>query len=166
MQFKRVKRTLHIIIPAIILTAALSGFIIQRAVTLKTLNNRITNLEKEQSRLASDLSRERKIKELIDTMDEGIISSAFFSRNEKYVESYIRSLLDSQGVKTVSYQGSINHDDYTEVTVTFKTGVVTLLQLIKDLESGQKLIVIKNMTLNTTQPPFIEATMKLGGYYK
>jgi hypothetical protein len=127
--------------------------------SINDVQTKITDVKKE-------INKERKNKRFIENKDEKYIKNAYFNKNEKYFEKYVRELLARYNITINSYQSTKNEKDYSEVEVIFNVNAFTFFKLLNDMEEGNKIIVIKKMALIKENMPNFKISMELGGYYK
>ena len=87
--------------------------------------------------------------------------------NKNFLETayYIRDLFNKYRIKIIIYQSKMNEKNYSEIDLGFNADALTFFKLIKDIEEGEKIIVIKNMRITKLKVPNFKVEMKLGGYY-
>jgi len=127
---------------------------------------KIQDAEKKLEELDKSIRLEIRNQERIEKSGKDFLKTAYFDKKEKFYENYIRSLFSKYGIKINIYQSSMNEKEAAELDVTFDSDAFKFFRLLKDIEEGEKIIVIKNLSINKSAIPVLKVNMKLDGFYK
>jgi hypothetical protein len=116
--------------------------------------------------LSSSIKKEIVNQNLLEKTNKNFLETAYFEKGEDYFENYIRTLFKKYNIKIIIYRSKMNEKNYSELDVNFNTDALTFFKLIKDAEEGEKIIVIRRLTISKLKVPNFQVEMKLGGYYK
>ena len=125
----------------------------------------VSSLETDINTTRDKITKTKKAHEKLSKYDENFLENAYFDK-EEYFENYIRDLLDKYNITVTNYQSSKNEEKYGEVSLKFDIYTMDLFKLIKDFEQGEKLIIIKNISVKTSAPPYLSIFMKIRGHYR
>ena len=162
MNKKNTYKKLIIIITSIVLII----YFICLIVGVSKKSDQITKLEAKVLKLKRNIRKERKNKKIIEKLSDDFLENAYFDRKEKYFENYIRGLFNKYRIKLNIYQSKMDKKNYSELDVNFTANAFDFFKLIKDIEEGNKIIVIKNLSIKKNKIPYFKVTMRLGGFYK
>lgn len=141
-------------------------YFINSAYRISNKKNQIEKTESKVVKLKRFIRRERKNKKNIEKINEGFLENAYFNKEGKYFENYIRNLFDKYKIKISIYQSKMTEKNYSEMELSFQINAFDFFKLIKQIEEGDKIIVIKRLTIKKHRLPYFKVTMKLGGYCK
>jgi hypothetical protein len=120
---------------------------------------KITKLEKS-------IKKEKKNKYNITVAGESFLKNAYFDKKTEYFEDYTRQLFGKYQVKIKIYQSKMDEKEYAEIYINFKSNVYDFFKLLNKIENGDKLVIIKDISVSKKDYPDLDVNMKLGAYYK
>ena len=125
----------------------------------------IRDSKQKIEKLKKNIRTEKKNQSLLEKTNKNFLETAYFDKQENYFENYIRQLFNKYQIKIIIYQSKMDEKNYSEIDLGFNANALTFFKLIKDIEEGEKIIVIKRMRITKLKVPNFKVEMKLGGYY-
>ena len=125
----------------------------------------IKDSKQKIEKLKKNIRTEKKNQSLLEKTNKNFLETAYFDKQENYFENYIRQLFNKYRIKIIIYQSKMDEKNYSEIDLGFNANALTFFKLIKDIEEGEKIIVIKRMRITKLKVPNFKVEMKLGGYY-
>ena len=141
-------------------------YFINLIISINNNYNVIKTTEKKNEELNKNILQEIKNQEKIEKSGKNFLTTAYFDKKEKFFENYIRALFNKYQIKINIYQSSINETENAELDVTFDANAFNFFKLLNDMEEGEKIIVVKNISISRSAVPQLKVNMKLAGYYK
>ncbi len=155
-------KTLIIVVAVIIILIYFINLILRISEKKKLTKETEQKIEK----LTKDIRTERKNQSKLEKTNKNFLETAYFDKKENYFENYIRNLFNKYRIKITIYQSKMNEKNYSEIDITFNSNALTFFKLIKEIEDGEKIIVIRRLRIAKLNIPNFQVQMKLGGYYK
>ena len=150
----------------VLISIAFFVYLINLIYSINENNSAIKSTEKKIEELNRSIREEIKNQEKIEKSGKNFLTTAYFDKKEKFFENYIRGLFNKYQIKINIYQSSINEKENAELDVTFDANAFSFFKLLKEMEEGEKIIVIKNLSISRSNIPQLKVNMKLIGYYK
>lgn len=161
MNKSKLVKTLFIVVAIIVILIYFINLILRitgKMSIIKTSEQKIEKLKK-------DIRTEKKNQSMLEKTNKNFLETAYFKKNEDYFENYIRHLFNKYNIKIIIYQSKMDEKNYSEIDLGFNADALTFFKLVKDIEEGEKIIVIRRMRITKLKVPNFKVEMKLGGYY-
>ncbi|MCG8569147.1 MAG: hypothetical protein MJB14_03315 [Spirochaetes bacterium] len=128
-------------------------------------NSSITQYQEEIATLNKRIEKLLLDHEKMQQFDASYLETAYFDE-EEYFENYIRGIFRKYRLTITNYFSKKTEAKSSEVTIKFNVFITDLFQLLDNLENGEKLIVIDNISLNKAHTPYVNVSITLKGYYQ
>ena len=102
---------------------------------------------------------------MLEKTNKNFLETAYFNKDDVYFENYIRRLFKKYNISFIIYQSKMDEKNYSEIDLGFNADALTFFKLIKDIEEGEKIIVIRRLRITKLKVPNFKVDMRLGGYY-
>ncbi len=153
-----------IVLSAIIIL--ISGYALGLALRYQALMNSINEKQAKIKSLTMSIKKERKNKYNISLAGANFLKNAYFDRKKEYFEDYIRTIFDKYRVTVKIYRSKMDEKDYAEIYLNFKSSVYDFFKLLDNIENGERLVVIREVSVSRQEFPDLDVNMRLIGYYK
>ena len=154
-------KTLIILVAIIIILI----YFINVVLRVKSKSNIIKIDEQKIEKLKKNIRTEKKNQSLLEKTNKNFLETAYFNKDDVYFENYIRRLFRKYNISIIIYQSKMDEKNYSEIDLGFNADALTFFQLIKDIEEGEKIIVIRRLRITKLKIPNFKVEMRLGGYY-